>query len=106
MFVRTNGSLKPSLLAAILGVATMAPLGFAVDVAQADPPSHAPAWGYRRKADNDDWGTSRRERKTERRTTRRERKLERRQLREERRYRLRYRTRTDSDGRRYRQYYR
>ena len=46
------------------------PMLGAVSIGEAKPPDHAPAWGYRRKSNNDSW--SRRKRSTRRyRNTRR-----------------------------------
>jgi hypothetical protein len=93
-----------------------APLFALLTPAEAKPPSHAPAWGYRAKHDSDvrlkrrsnsrGDDEDRYVRKSYRRrhhplrhqhTTKRTRK---------RRYRTFYRTRRDENGRRYRQYYR
>jgi hypothetical protein len=101
-FSWSNWGVAGVLLATMLA----APLFALVSPAEAKPPAHAPAWGYRAKNDDDNHRERRRhtsKRRTRHYTPRRHTASKRVK---KRRYRIFYRTRRDANGRRYRQYYR
>lgn len=52
---------KKVLSAALVSVFALTPIAFGISAAQADPPSHAPAWGWRDKHRNRDWDRDRRD---------------------------------------------
>ena len=107
------------IVALLTSTILLVPVLGALPLASADPPRHAPAWGYRakkgkkkqwKKRSNNNWSYRRSRAKTRRyRSNRRwsDRRTNRVQRnRNQRRYRTFYRTRRDRNGNKYREYYR